>query len=131
MLQPSTEADIVERSASEDDDSVFCAACGVVVTRRRWAIAMAGRHEHAFVNPGGFAFEIGCYKEAPGCFAIGRPTTAATWFPGYAWQVALCLGCDIQLGWRYGGSGPPAAFFGLIRQRLAAAPPSHRQSSPT
>ncbi|MBL8671299.1 MAG: hypothetical protein JNK11_11660 [Alphaproteobacteria bacterium] len=130
MLQQTPEAEIVERGDAADDDRMYCAACGVVVTRQRWAIAMAGRHDHVFVNPSGFAFEIGCFREAPGSFAIGPATSEATWFPSYAWQVAVCLGCDIQLGWRYAGGAMPAIFFGLIRRRIAAAPPARPLAPP-
>uniref|UniRef100_A0A914V4V1 CULT domain-containing protein n=2 Tax=Plectus sambesii TaxID=2011161 RepID=A0A914V4V1_9BILA len=31
----------------------------------------------------------------------GKPTTALSWFPGYAWTAALCPKCGVHLGWRF------------------------------
>ena len=46
----------------------------------------------------------------------GEPTTAFTWFAGYAWTVAACGRCGAHLGWRYGrGRGRrPRRFYGLL-----------------
>lgn len=46
-------------------------------------------------------------------------TRAYTWFPGYAWRLALCAKCGLHLGWHYRSSGDD--FFGLILNRLTAS----------
>ncbi len=102
----------------DEDDALYCAACGELATRLRWRLVIDGAHEHLFVNPAGLGFEVLCFREAPGVFAIGEATDEATWFGGYDWQVALCAGCRRHIGWRYAGVGSPAVFFGLIKPRL-------------
>lgn len=76
---------------------------------------MNGAHRHTLCNPHGLVFEIGCFTEAPGCATVGGASEFFSWFPGYAWRIAVCRGCTAHLGWAY-GSGP--AFWGLISDRL-------------
>lgn len=76
---------------------------------------MLGALEHAFLNPDAHVYRIACYAEASGVTSLGEPTLKWTWFPGYAWCVALCRGCAHHLGWEYRGGGEPrGTFFGLI-----------------
>jgi hypothetical protein len=98
---------------------IVCRNCLATVCRPGDRAEYGGKHAHVFFNPSGLVFEIGCFARAPGCAATGQPTTEFTWFPGRAWQLALCRSCQAHLGWRYadtGGSG--SAFFGLILDRL-------------
>lgn len=118
MLQESPDAEIEREVAETTDDGLYCAACGHLVTRGRWAISIDG-HEHVFFNPAGQIFRVVCFKEAPGAANAGEPTDAFTWFKGYDWNFALCRGCGRHLGWRYSGDAGPAVFFGLIKNRLA------------
>lgn len=74
------------------------------------------RHEHAFFNPAGIAFEIRCFCRAPGAVPHGNPSAEFTWFPAYRWQVALCATCRTHLGWLFTNGG---SFYGLIATRLA------------
>ncbi len=115
MLKLSPDVEL-EVAAPPDDDTIFCANCGVPVTRRGWAITIAGAHRHSFVNPAGIAFEIGCFRHAPGAGAVGPYVGEATWFAGTEWAVAVCHDCRSHLGWRYRGEGGP--FHGLIVDRL-------------
>ena len=111
--------------AEDEQDSkasrrIICAACSYPITTERQRIEMNGGHEHRFVNPAGVVFHVGCFQQAPGCVAQGVPTTQFTWFPGFAWNYALCNACSTLLGWKYHGAdaGP---FFGLILNRLGTA----------
>ena len=90
------------------------------MARRADAERRQGAHAHCFVNPHGQVFEIGCFARAPGCRALGPATTDWTWFPGWAWQVALCAACGRHLGWCYRRQG--GRFFGLILDRLRPGP---------
>lgn len=92
-----------------------CIACGLTITDREQSRLISGRHVHRCTNPAGLTFEIGCFREAPGCTAVGEPTLEWTWFAGCRWQVALCRQCSLHLGWRYTGD---EIFFGLILDRL-------------
>jgi len=100
----------------EEETSILCKFCGSVITRRDAACKKNGRHDHVFFNPAGIAFEISCFKNAPGCVVQGEPTTNFSWFSGYRWQYALCATCLTHLGWRFSSSHD--AFFGLITGRL-------------
>jgi len=94
-----------------------CAACGHRITTEGDRISVGASHEHRFFNPAGFLFQIGCFRNAPGCFNIGQPTTEFTWFPGFAWRHSLCEGCGQHLGWHF-ENGDGNTFFGLVLNRL-------------
>lgn len=79
---------------------------------------VAGSHAHRFANPSGCVYEIGCFRDAAGCRAVGGPVAEHTWFAGYCWQIALCAQCGGHVGWRYQGGA--AVFHGLILERLTA-----------
>jgi hypothetical protein len=74
-----------------------------------------------FANPQGALFELLTVRDATGVHVLGEPTTDATWFSGYAWQVVICRRCLNHLGWSYSATAPgssPSFFFGLIRGEL-------------
>jgi hypothetical protein len=96
--------------------ALVCAACGNPITDEESRIVMAGSHEHTFVNPGGFAYTIGCFSNAPGCVPRGAPDDMFSWFPGWSWQVATCGSCRAHVGWLYRNAGE--AFHGLILAAL-------------
>jgi hypothetical protein len=106
-----------ERAARGHGDPILrCASCGHAITSKASAFEVEGAHEHVRTNPAGFTFRIGCFREAPGCSGEGAASEHFSWFPGYAWQIALCRGCGGHLGWvfRLDSSG----FYGLIKARL-------------
>ncbi len=94
---------------------LVCRVCRNPVTVTRERISILGAHAHDRVNPSGFMFRIGCFREAPGAVSIGTPSAEFPWFPGYLWQVALCRGCFEHIGWFFSGSD---GFYGLILERL-------------
>ena len=112
------------RETRDDEDAqarraLVCAACGEVIAPLDARIEVGGAHRHTFVNPHGHVFEIGCFSPAPGCASIGEPSEFFSWFPGYAWRVAICRGCGVHLGWSF---GDPPDFHGLILERLRESP---------
>jgi hypothetical protein len=123
VLKVASDEKIEEDVREEEDDAIYCAACGGLVTRGRWRISMNGDHEHTVFNPAGIVFRVVCFKEAPGVGAVGEPSGEFTWFRGYDWQVALCRGCNVHIGWQYAGEQEPQVFFGLIAPKLTNAPP--------
>lgn len=112
---------VIERDArAGEPGALVCAACGAPVTTAAARAERFGAHVHVFSNPDGLRFEIGCFSAAPGVRLIGEEILAFTWFPSFAWTVALCARCAVQLGWRY-RSAFGAEFFGLILEKLREA----------
>lgn len=97
---------------------LFCATCRHPITHQDERIPVQGGHEHRFTNPHGITYHIGCYREAAGCSVVGESTAEFTWFPGYAWRIALCANCQTHLGWRFQTAGE--YFHGLILNRLTS-----------
>lgn len=124
FFDPQAEEDkkpAVKRSAatrSKKEKRLFCAACRHPVTHQDQRIPVQGAHEHRCTNPHGITYHIGCFHEAAGCATIGEATLENTWFPGYAWRIALCANCRVHLGWRF--QSPDDYFHGLIVARLTS-----------
>jgi len=106
------------REKKQDETPLICSNCSSAITTARQAIAINGQHEHAFFNPTGIAFEIRCFRLAPGCRLQGKPTTEFSWFEGYSWQFAHCDNCLIQLGWFFRSVEKQKSFFGLMSGRV-------------
>jgi hypothetical protein len=106
----------VDATRTDDERTVRCRACEHPITKRSARLEVDGAHVHERANPAGFLYRIGCFRHAPGCGATGAPSTFFSWFAGYAWQLALCAGCGVHLGWAFRSS--ERSFFGLILERL-------------
>ena len=105
-------------TGAEEVQRLYCGDCGAVITDLRHGFPVDGSFEHTFINPGGYAFRIGCFREAPGCFHAGEPTAEHSWFKGTRWHYAVCASCVAHLGWYY-LSGGERGFYGLILDRLS------------
>ena len=101
----------------EGREIFLCRLCKARVTTSWEKMKMHGRHIHDFVNPAGFTFRIRCFSDAPGAAGIGISTMEFTWFPGFAWKMAVCRGCGTHLGWTY-SSENGKVFWGLIARNL-------------
>ena len=99
-----------------DEQPLFCRQCGAEVTKDSLRISRNEKHQHTFFNPAGIVYEIGCFRDAPGCLVRGTSSDEFSWFAGYNWQLGLCVSCLIHLGWFF--SSGDDAFFGLIANRL-------------
>lgn len=108
-----------ERTGPGEDAGrvLVCTECLHAITTSGARIEMSGSHAHTFSNPHGFVFHIGCFAVAPGCDAASESSTYFSWFPGYAWQIAVCRGCGSHLGWLF--LSADSRFHGLIVDRLA------------
>ena len=113
---------LVEKEQEASGWPIRCAGCGHPITTADRRIEMGGAHAHRFANPAGFVYEIGCFRDAPGCRNRGEPTLEWTWFPGHPWSISVCGRCTAHLGWAYGAGDGGGAFFGLILERLAEEP---------
>lgn len=99
------------------DVLLLCRRCRHVITSTSARTRVEGKHLHAFANPSGILFEIGCFRAADGVRLYGVPSADWTWFRGTRWTIAVCGGCLVHLGWAYDRGGLPE-FFGLILSRL-------------
>ena len=102
----------------EPDKRLCCKMCGHAITHDKDRIERSGAHTHSFTNPNGLRFHIGCFVGVNGCVEIGESTNEYTWFPGYAWRIALCTSCHKHLGWKF-RSDHSDVFHGLILSRLS------------
>lgn len=107
--------------ASQHEDLLYCVACGLAITFISARIEVLGQHRHCFVNPHGYDYVIGCFRDAFGCLIQGQPSPFFSWFPGMRWQVAVCSQCQIHLGWSF---GQPIEFYGFILERLVSRGPT-------
>ncbi len=98
------------------DEALFCKSCSNRITHRDQTISVSGSHTHTFFNPDGIVFELGCFRNAPGCLPAGEVTSEFTWFSGHVWCFALCRVCGVHLGWHY--EMGESVFLGLILARL-------------
>jgi hypothetical protein len=106
-----------EQPSVQEEPFILCRDCLHPITRPSDRVSIEGRHAHTFANPHGIVFEIGCFRSAPGCGAIGPASSDFTWFAGHRWRVCICAACLTHLGWMF----LPAvgdAFYGLILERL-------------
>lgn len=99
-----------------EEEAVLCKFCYSIISHTDNLIAVNDSHSHIFANPHGYVFEIGCYKWAPGCLAILKPSAEFSWFSGYHWQLAICKTCSSHLGWYF--QSPYSSFFGLLQKDL-------------
>ena len=98
------------------DEALVCTSCLNTITLRDHAVRINGSHTHTFFNPQGIVFELGCFREASGCLALGEATSEFTWFADSVWRFALCRKCGTHLGWHY--EMRESQFYGLILARL-------------
>ena len=115
--QHDAETDTVVEEDTRKQPVLICASCAATITDPAARISRRGSHEHAFFNPYGIVYDIGCFAVAPGCTNVGEPSDDFSWFPGFSWQVTCCRACQTHLGWHFVGGGE--RFFGLILERLA------------
>ena len=104
-----------QRADADSKRRLCCHRCRHVITDAGQGMVFAGNRVHTRTNPAGITYDFACYRQAPGCAVDGPPTREHSWFPGYAWQVALCGDCGEHLGWRFRGRD---GCFGLVLGRL-------------
>lgn len=113
--------DVLERKPEEARDFIYCSACSTVIARQTDRFEVNGSHDHSFVNPYGYQYRIGCFREALGCSISGAPQAADSWFTGFQWQLAACSDCRRHLGWHFERGASPVGgdhFYGLILDRI-------------
>jgi hypothetical protein len=104
-------------SSTDEEKWVRCAACSARLAPISARLEVNGAHEHEFLNPAGLRFVVACFAVAPGCKLVGEPSSVWSWFPGRAWQIALCGACGEHVGWSFHAPASPP-FYGLVRDRV-------------
>lgn len=114
---PDTVRDSSVEDESDDEQSraLLCRTCSTPITTAAQRIDKEGKHLHTFFNPAGIVYEIGCFRNAPGCMTYGPSSAEFPWFAGYTWQVVCCRRCQDHLGWAFRADDE---FFGLIVKKL-------------
>jgi filamentous hemagglutinin family protein len=107
----------------KEKNAILCRSCKNKISSIDEMIEVNGHHRHAFKNPVGIIYQIGCYLNAKGCLVLGNPTDEYTWFPGFQWSLALCSQCFSHLGWFFQSSSD--SFFGLILENLVDDSTTH------
>lgn len=111
------EQSLQQETRAQREPSLLCRLCEHLITTESERTEVNGEHLHTCRNPAGFEFTFGCFRQAPGCNAIGKAAYEHTWFAGYSWQIAVCAGCGEHLGWCFRHSD---VFFGLIIDKLVS-----------
>lgn len=109
------DSSVKDESDSEQSRALLCRTCSIPITTEKQRIEKEGKHLHTFFNPAGIVYEIGCFRNAPGCLTYGPPSSEFAWFSGYHWQVVCCRSCQEHLGWLFNADDE---FFGLIVNKL-------------
>ncbi len=101
-----------------------CAACAGAIAEEGSRIALpGGAAVQVHANPHGLFFAVLAFATAHNLSLIGAPSLDFTWYPGYAWQIALCLACHQHLGWFFTPTdslSQQASFYALRQDRVAA-----------
>ncbi|XP_004349506.2 cereblon [Capsaspora owczarzaki ATCC 30864] len=124
---------VVERLRKEIDvianlAPLCCSRCLREISSLRAVVGMSSAgFANAFVNSFGVVHDtITCFT-AQALNLVGQPSLQDTWFPGYAWQIAICSGCYTHIGWHYTATQPhlqPRRFWGLSRANLIDSAPA-------
>ena len=111
--------EVAEKKTEQPEEKAYilCRQCRQAVTKSEERFSFQGAHRHTFANPHGLVFDIGCFKDCPGCGYAGAASDEFTWFAGYRWRICFCSNCLTHLGWLF--SSPVGdGFHGLILERL-------------
>ena len=102
--------------------ALACTRCGLPICHHEQLFHMSSEGPvSAFVNPGGVVHETATFYKASNLVLVGPKSEEHSWFPGYAWTIALCAGCQGHIGWRFtavSALAVPRHFWGLSRAQL-------------
>lgn len=85
-----------------------------------------------YCNPAGYIHEtLTVHKTLDQAVRlVDRPSTEFSWFPGYAWQIAVCNKCSSHIGWKFlavNRNLRPRTFFGLsCKYMMVSAEDNHK-----
>ncbi|KMQ87897.1 protein cereblon-like protein [Lasius niger] len=96
--------------------------CAISRLQRELKYLMEEGPQGTYVNPGGVIHETITFYHVQGVMlSDAAPSTEYSWFPGYAWTVAICKSCHHHIGWKFTAvlnNLRPKTFWGLTRRSL-------------
>ncbi len=113
MFDPAPDED--PAPSDTEDDPLRCAVCDLPVAHRHDRQGIDGPAARTFFNPSGILMAVTTFRRAHTAHD-GPATTEFTWFPGYAWRIASCPRCGVQLGWRFEGD---TTFWALLDRAIS------------
>lgn len=127
--------DDVDGHSTSRKISLSCSSCEAPLSTLASLVAISdeGASGGRYVNPAGQVHDLLTVADVvPNAVALeGEPSAEFSWFPGFAWTVAVCVRCRQHLGWQFtaetrGGDASVSKtttlrrFFGLTRARVRA-----------
>lgn len=112
-----------------------CKRCKTRVASYSDIFAMAKGNVNAnYCNPAGYIHETLTVNKTleESVRIFDRPSTDFSWFPGYAWQIAVCSKCSSHIGWKFTAvtkNLKPKSFFGLTCKSLVVSPKGNEKCS--
>ncbi|XP_058119897.1 protein cereblon isoform X2 [Anopheles coustani] len=91
----------------------------------------------SYCNPSGYVHDtLTVHKtKEDSTITVGPPSAEFSWFPGYSWQIIVCVNCRQHLGWKFVATKKnflPKSFYGLsgtsITVKLHGDPASNQQN---
>ncbi|KAG5307589.1 CRBN protein, partial [Pseudoatta argentina] len=106
-----------------EDKIYVCVNCESFIGRQSHMFPMNKEGpQGSYVNPGGVIHETITFYHVQGVLLNNSdPSTEYSWFPGYAWTIAICKGCRHHVGWKFTAVQSnlrPKEFWGLTRRSL-------------
>lgn len=103
--------------------SICCRQCNAIIASTKDIFSLSDDGpQSAFINEYGYVHStITLRKIVQLPLLYGNPTTENSWFPGYAWSIALCSNCANHVGWKFVKTQShlsPSSFWGLSRLSL-------------
>ncbi|XP_045530007.1 protein cereblon-like [Pieris brassicae] len=103
-----------------------CVSCSTEIARRENMFAMSTEGVHSnYINLGGYMHDLVTVTQTQNIQLSGPASAEFSWFPGYAWSIALCVCCMAHVGWRFDAlkrAVRPSQFFGLCRNNVVPRP---------
>ncbi|CAH1390746.1 unnamed protein product [Nezara viridula] len=100
----------------------ICGTCRAVIGKQTDCFAMSIEGaQGTYVNPEGYHHDTLTLLKVENVIPISAPSTHFSWFPGYAWSIAVCRHCQKHVGWQFVATNrklQPTKFWGLSRQSL-------------
>ncbi|XP_043289838.1 protein cereblon-like [Venturia canescens] len=103
--------------------SFVCAICRQAIGKHTDIVPMNKKGlQEAYCNPYGAIHETVTLSNTTNVvLSVDPPSTVCSWFPGYAWTIASCAGCNSHIGWKFTAVNKdlkPRQFWGLTRKNL-------------